>query len=53
MSLLIMKLLLPDVLKMPDLKSVVNSFDLTATGVIIWTRYSAGTNAEITWEISK
>ncbi|WP_347216645.1 alkaline phosphatase D family protein [Chryseobacterium sp.] len=31
----------------------VASFDPTATGVIIWTRYSAGVEAEITWEISR
>ncbi|WP_281632899.1 alkaline phosphatase D family protein [Flavobacterium luteolum] len=31
----------------------VASFDPTETGVIIWTRYSAGSDAEITWEISK
>lgn len=31
----------------------VASFDPTATGVIIWTRYSGEKDAEISWEISK
>lgn len=43
----------PDGLKNSGFESGVASFDPRATGVIIWTRYSAGSNAEITWEISK
>lgn len=43
----------PDDLKNGGFESGVASFDPTAGGVIIWTRYSAGVDAEITWEISK
>ncbi len=43
----------PDDLKNAGFESGVASFDPTAGGVIIWTRYSAGIDAEITWEISK
>lgn len=43
----------PDDLKNGGFESGVASFDPTAGGVIIWTRYSAGADAEITWEISK
>lgn len=43
----------PDNLKNGGFESGVASFDPSATGVIIWTRYSVETDAEITWEISK
>ncbi|PKF72328.1 alkaline phosphatase D family protein [Chryseobacterium sp. PMSZPI] len=43
----------PNDLKNTGFESGVASFDPTATGVIIWTRYSVGTDAEITWEISR
>lgn len=43
----------PDDLKNGGFESGVASFDPTAGGVILWTRYSAGVDAEITWEISK
>ena len=43
----------PDGLKNEGFETGVASFDPTETGVIIWTRYSAGSDAEITWEISK
>lgn len=43
----------PGDLKNAGFETGVASFDPTATGVIIWTRYSSGTDAEITWEISK
>lgn len=43
----------PDDLKNGGFESGVASFDPTAGGVIIWTRYSAGVDTEITWEISK
>ncbi|MGL6128167.1 alkaline phosphatase D family protein [Chryseobacterium artocarpi] len=43
----------PGDLKNAGFETGVASFDPTATGVIIWTRYSGGTDAEITWEISK
>ncbi|WP_454046803.1 alkaline phosphatase D family protein [Chryseobacterium sp. Marseille-Q8038] len=43
----------PDDLKNGGFESGVASFDPSATGIIIWTRYSKGTDAEITWEISK
>ncbi|MBV8326374.1 MAG: alkaline phosphatase D family protein [Chryseobacterium sp.] len=43
----------PDDLKSGGFESGVASFDPTATGVIIWTRYSVNVDAEITWEISK
>jgi len=43
----------PDNLKNGGFESGVASFDPSATGIIIWTRYSAETDAEITWEISK
>ncbi|WP_343681265.1 alkaline phosphatase D family protein [Chryseobacterium arthrosphaerae] len=43
----------PDDLKNGGFASGVASFDPTAGGVIIWTRYSTGADAEITWEISR
>lgn len=43
----------PGDLKNAGFETGVASFDPTSTGVIIWTRYSGGTDAEITWEISK
>lgn len=43
----------PDNLKNGGFESGVASFDPSATGIIIWTRYSVETDAEITWEISK
>lgn len=43
----------PNDLKNSGFDTGVASFDPTATGVIIWTRYSVGVDAEITWEISK
>jgi len=43
----------PDGMKNEGFETGVASFDPTETGVIIWTRYSAGSDAEITWEISK
>lgn len=43
----------PNDLKNAGFDTGVASFDPTATEVIIWTRYSGGTDAEITWEISK
>ncbi|WP_250255264.1 alkaline phosphatase D family protein [Chryseobacterium sp. Marseille-Q3244] len=43
----------PNDLKNSGFDNGVASFDPTATGVIIWTRYSVGVDAEITWEISK
>ncbi|QSB25392.1 alkaline phosphatase [Flavobacterium sp. CLA17] len=43
----------PDGLKNEGFETGVASFDPTETGVIIWTRYSAASDAEITWEISK
>ncbi|KQB43621.1 alkaline phosphatase D family protein [Flavobacterium aquidurense] len=43
----------PDGMKNEGFETGVASFDPTETGVIIWTRYSAGADAEITWEISK
>ena len=43
----------PDNLQNGGFESGVASFDPSATGIIIWTRYSKGTDAEITWEISK
>lgn len=43
----------PDGLKNEGFETGVASFDPTETGVIIWTRYSVGSDAEITWEISK
>jgi alkaline phosphatase D len=43
----------PDDLKNAGFESGVASFDPTAGGVIIWTRYSVSIDAEITWEISK
>lgn len=43
----------PNDLKNKGFESGVASFDPVSTGVIIWTRYSVGTDAEITWEISK
>ncbi|REC48540.1 alkaline phosphatase D family protein [Chryseobacterium pennipullorum] len=43
----------PDDLKNGGFETGVASFDPGATGIIIWTRYSKGTDAEITWEISK
>ncbi|NIF07110.1 alkaline phosphatase [Chryseobacterium sp. Tr-659] len=43
----------PNDLKNSGFESGVASFDPSATGMIIWTRYSAGADAEITWEISK
>ena len=43
----------PDGLKNEGFETGVASFDPTETGVIIWTRYSVGSDAEITWELSK
>ncbi|AZA82256.1 alkaline phosphatase [Chryseobacterium lactis] len=43
----------PDGLKNAGFETGVASFDPGATNVIIWTRYSAGVDAELTWEISK
>lgn len=43
----------PDDLKNVGFDTGVASFDPTAAGVIIWTRYSGGADAEITWEISR
>jgi len=43
----------PSDLKNAGFESGVASFDPTAGGIIIWTRYSTGIDAEITWEISK
>ena len=43
----------PDDLKKSGFDTGVASFDPTATGVILWTRYSGGAEAEITWEISR
>ncbi|CAH0264923.1 Phospholipase D [Chryseobacterium sp. Bi04] len=43
----------PTDLKNAGFESGVASFDPTAAGIIIWTRYSTGIDAEITWEISK
>ncbi|MFW0735708.1 alkaline phosphatase D family protein [Flavobacterium sp. T12S277] len=43
----------PDGMKNEGFETGVASFDPTETGVIIWTRYSTGSDAEITWEISK
>ncbi|MGE8376814.1 MAG: alkaline phosphatase D family protein [Sphingobacterium sp.] len=43
----------PGNLKNGGFESGVASFDPSATGIIIWTRYSVETDAEITWEISK
>lgn len=43
----------PDDLKEGGFRSGVASFDPTPSGVIIWTRYSAGMDAEIIWEISR
>ncbi len=43
----------PEDLKNGGFESGVASFDPTAGGVIIWTRYSTGADAEITWEISR
>lgn len=39
----------PDGMKNEGFETGVASFDPTETGVIIWTRYSAGSDAEITW----
>lgn len=43
----------PNDLKNAGFDTGVASFDPTATGVIIWTRYSGEKDAEISWEISK
>lgn len=43
----------PDGMKNEGFETGVASFDPTEAGVIIWTRYSIGSDAEITWEISK
>ncbi|WP_228464019.1 MULTISPECIES: alkaline phosphatase [Chryseobacterium] len=43
----------PNDLKNSGFDTGVASFDPTATGIIIWTRYSAGIDAEVTWEISR
>lgn len=43
----------PDDLKEVGFRSGVASFDPTPSGVIIWTRYSAGMDVEIIWEISR
>ncbi|MCW3162573.1 alkaline phosphatase D family protein [Chryseobacterium oryctis] len=43
----------PNDLKNTGFDTGVASFDPSETGVIIWTRYSVGVDAEITWEISK
>lgn len=40
----------PEDLKNGGFESGVASFDPSATGIIIWTRYSKGTDAEITWK---
>ncbi|QOG01144.1 alkaline phosphatase [Flavobacterium sp. MDT1-60] len=43
----------PDGMKNEGFETGVASFDPTEKGVIIWTRYSTGSDAEITWELSK
>ncbi|MCT2560668.1 alkaline phosphatase D family protein [Chryseobacterium herbae] len=43
----------PDNLKNAGFETGVASFDPSETGVIIWTRYSTGIDAEIIWEVSR
>lgn len=43
----------PDGLTNNGFESGVASFDPTEKGIIIWTRYSSGSDAIISWEISK
>lgn len=43
----------PEGLTSKGFETGVASFDPSDKGIIIWTRYSGGTDAEITWEISK
>jgi alkaline phosphatase D len=43
----------PEGMKNEGFETGVASFDPTEKGVIIWTRYSMGSDAEITWELSK
>ncbi|KMQ63156.1 alkaline phosphatase [Chryseobacterium angstadtii] len=43
----------PGDLKNSGFATGVASFDPSETGVIIWTRYSTGIDAQITWEVSR